>query len=195
VTVDPLEIRTDRLLLWVPGPGAASQLVRFHTENEAHLRRWSPPTPPGWGEAWFWERRLDDSRSDALAGRTLRMVISWLDDDERRILGTISLTDLIRGPLQQANLGYALGERVQGKGVAIEAVRAISTHAFDVLRLHRVSANYMPTNERSGRVLRRAGFVVVGYARDYLFVDGAWRDHVLTQLVDPAARPPVLPTG
>jgi ribosomal-protein-alanine N-acetyltransferase len=28
--------------------------------------------------------------------------------------------------------------------------------------------------------LRALGFTVEGYARDYLFIDGAWRDHVLT---------------
>ncbi len=193
MTVDPLEIRTDRLVLWVPGPDAASRLLRFHDDNDAHLHRWAPPAPPGWTTLAFWERRLDDSRNDALAGRSLRMSIAWADDDERRVLGTIALTDLLRGPLQQANLGYALAERSQGKGVMTEAVRAICAHAFDVLRLHRVSASYMPTNDRSGRVLRRVGFVVVGYARDYLFIDGAWRDHVLTQLMDPANRPPVLP--
>ena len=46
-------------------------------------------------------------------------------------------------------------------------------------------ANYMPINERSGRLLRSLGFQVEGYARDYLYVGGAWRDHVLTALTNP----------
>jgi len=33
-------------------------------------------------------------------------------------------------------------------------------------------------------VLRRLGFVPQGYARDYLRIDGEWRDHVLTALVN-----------
>ena len=40
--------------------------------------------------------------------------------------------------------------------------------------------HYQPNNERSGRLLRSLGFTVEGYARDYLYIDGAWRDHVLT---------------
>ena len=42
----------------------------------------------------------------------------------------------------------------------------------------------MPTNERSARLLRRLGFAVEGYARDYLLLDGQWRDHVMTALIN-----------
>jgi len=74
-----------------------------------------------------------------------------------------------------------------------EAVRAATAYSFETLRLHQVHANYVPTNEASARVLRRAGFTVYGYVRDYLYIDGAWRDHVMTVLTDPTGRPPDLP--
>jgi ribosomal-protein-alanine N-acetyltransferase len=66
-----------------------------------------------------------------------------------------------------------------------EALEAAIRYAFDELRLHRIMANYVPTNERSGRVLRRLGFVIEGYARDYLFIGGRFMDHVLTSLTNP----------
>jgi ribosomal-protein-alanine N-acetyltransferase len=47
-------------------------------------------------------------------------------------------------------------------------------------------ANYRPENERSGILLERLGFVREGLAKDYLFIDGQWRDHVLTSLTNPA---------
>ena len=46
-------------------------------------------------------------------------------------------------------------------------------------------ANYRPENDRSRKLLERLGFVREGLARDYLFIDGAWRDHVLTALTNP----------
>jgi ribosomal-protein-alanine N-acetyltransferase len=46
-------------------------------------------------------------------------------------------------------------------------------------------ADYMPRNRRSAAVLRQAGFVVEGYAREYLRIDGRWEDHVLTAITNP----------
>lgn len=37
----------------------------------------------------------------------------------------------------------------------------------------------------SARLLERLGFVKEGYAREYLHIDGAWRDHVLTARTNP----------
>ena len=45
-------------------------------------------------------------------------------------------------------------------------------------------------NERSGSLLRRLGFAVEGYARDLLYLRGAWRDHVMTALLNPRWKPP-----
>ena len=66
-----------------------------------------------------------------------------------------------------------------------EALRAATAWIFGELRLHRIMANYRPENARSGRVLERLGFVREGFAKDYLFIDGAWTDHVLTALTTP----------
>ena len=70
-----------------------------------------------------------------------------------------------------------------------EALRASLDYVFQVLNLHRVMANFMPHNARSNGLLRRLGFTVEGYARDYLYIDGAWRDHVLTSLTNPEWKP------
>ena len=48
--------------------------------------------------------------------------------------------------------------------------------------MHRIMANYMPHNQRSGNLLKKLGFVVEGYARDYLLINGKWEDHILTSL-------------
>jgi len=61
------------------------------------------------------------------------------------------------------------------------------------LQLHRIMANYVPTNDKSARLLRRLGFSVEGYAPDYLFLDGVWKDHILTSLHHPNPSEPATP--
>ena len=79
-----------------------------------------------------------------------------------------------------------IDQELQGDGYMYEALERLMRYAFEDLRLHRVMANYQPVNIRSGRLLERLGFEREGYARDYLHVDGGWRDHVMTALVRPA---------
>ncbi len=185
-----IEITSDRLLLFVYGPEDAARMREHAVRNEAHFDRWSPPASDDRGTDRHWESKGKKNRAEAQAGTGYRFAIVWRDDPGGPVLGTIALTEISRGPMQHANVGYGLDEAAQGKGIMAEALRALSTWAFDVLRLHRLAANHAPTNERSARVLRRCGYVVVGYARDYLFINGAWRDHVLTALTDPGDRPP-----
>lgn len=90
-------------------------------------------------------------------------------------------------------MGYALGPGAQGKGYMVEAARAGIEFMFDRVGLHRIMANYMPDNRRSAAVLSRLGFTVEGSAKDYLFLNGAWQDHVLTSLTSPEPIAPVVP--
>jgi ribosomal-protein-alanine N-acetyltransferase len=66
-----------------------------------------------------------------------------------------------------------------------EALKVAINYVFIELNLHRIMAAYIPHNQRSGRLLKRLGFLVEGYARDYLMIDGQWQDHILTSLINP----------
>ena len=50
--------------------------------------------------------------------------------------------------------------------------------------MHRIIAAYLPHNQRSGKLLKQLGFVVEGYARDDLMINGQWQDHILTSLIN-----------
>lgn len=81
-------------------------------------------------------------------------------------------------------MGYALAENEQGQGYMTEALQVAVEYVFKELNMHRVMANYIPQNQRSGNVLMRLGFVVEGYAREYLLINGQWQDHTLTSLTN-----------
>ena len=78
-----------------------------------------------------------------------------------------------------ASLGYWMGEVHAGKGFMSEAVRLAMPLAARQLRLRRIEAACVPENKASLRLLEKAEFVREGYAREYLSINGVWRDHLL----------------
>lgn len=181
---------TSRLRLERLRPDHAERMVAFHERNREHLRSTSPPRPAGYYGLPFWR---EAGARQAEPFDTARSV-SWLmflREDDSAVVGTINLNEIIRGPFRACFLGYALDHAQVGRGLMSEGLRPVIDHAFETLRLNRIMANYMPSNVRSGAVLERLGFVREGFSAGYLFIDGAWRDHVMTALRNP--RPPLPP--
>lgn len=104
-------------------------------------------------------------------------------DDDGAVVGRITLNGIVRGPFQSCSMGYWLAPNVNGRGYATRAVRAMTALAFGELGLHRVQAETLRHNERSQRVLARAGFRPIGMAPRYLQIAGEWQDHDLFQLL------------
>ena len=182
-------LQTERLTLTLPGSEAAGAYVDYLERNRAHFAPWVPRQPEGVYSEVHCRLALLHAREEWAAGHSARFMFFRRGQEGGEVVGNASLTEIVRGPLLGCNLGYKLDEAAQGQGLMFEALTALVAWGFDEMGLHRIAANYRPTNERSGRVLRRLGFVVEGYARDYLFIDDAWRDHILTALTNPKARP------
>lgn len=128
----------------------------------------------------------------ALEGSAYKFAIVKEDasDPNTTIVGWLSFTNIIRSVFQATHLGYKLAEHAQHHGYMTEAARAGIDFAFGTLRIHRIMANYLPHNRRSSAVLGRLGFEREGYAKSYLFINGKWRDHILTSLVNPESVVP-----
>jgi [ribosomal protein S5]-alanine N-acetyltransferase len=63
---------------------------------------------------------------------------------------------------QDAELGYWLVKPLWGKGFMSEAATAMVDHAFTIAGIEKLVTCYFDSNPASGKVLRRAGFDVVG---------------------------------
>lgn len=185
----PIHLSTPRLILRLGEPADVEAILDYYRRNAEFFAPTSPPRPADFVTAAYWHARLVRDAADAVAQKSLRLFL-FGRGDPARVIGTASLSEIVRMPLHACYLGYALDEREQGKGLMHEALQAVIDHAFHAMNLHRLIAGYVPTNQRSARVLRRLGFVIEGYARDYLYVNGAWHDHVLTGLVNPDWRDP-----
>jgi [ribosomal protein S5]-alanine N-acetyltransferase len=181
-------INTPRLMLTVPTPDEAPRLLRYAADNKTHLSPWEPIRPDEYYTLDFWANEAASCIEEFRQGRSLLLVLLDRGDPSGPVHGQCAFSHIVRGPLQAAYLGYSLDYRAVGRGLMSEALTAAIRYAFDELNLHRIMANYMPTNERSGRLLRRLGFTVEGYARDYVLVAGKWQDNILTSLVNASWR-------
>jgi ribosomal-protein-alanine N-acetyltransferase len=186
----PLRLQTERLIMTIPGPQCAARLVEYFEDNHDHLARWEPPYPQGMFTVPFWERRLSQNQREYRARRSMRLVLNRREAPSGQVVGCANFTQFVRGAFMACTLGYSLARDAQSQGLMFEALGRALAHVFDELGMHRVMANYLPTNERSGRLLRRLGFAVEGYARDYIFINGSWRDHVLTARIAPRPTAP-----
>ena len=180
----PLVLDSERLTLQIPGGKLAPRMVSYFETNRSHLAPWEPPFPKGLFTNAFWERRLRQNQQEYTQGKSMRLVLLRKEDPEGSVVGLANFTQFVRGAFMACTLGYSIDEDAEGKGLMREALTRAIRHVFEDLSLHRVQANYIPTNERSGNLLRRLGFRVEGYARDYIFINGAWRDHILTAKIN-----------
>ena len=170
--------------------GDAERLLAFHTRNVDHLRRWSPPVPEDFLTIGYWRRWTSAAKTLFDQDRSMRLVLHLRHDEDSRLVGQINLSNIQRGAMAAGTVGYQIDRSLEGRGLMAEAMGMAVDFCFGPFGLHRIIATYMPENRRSAALLRRLGFEVEGYARDYLFIDGQWRDHVLTSLIAPIAKDP-----
>lgn len=180
-----MQLETERLHLLPAEPALAQRYVDFFRTNADHLRPWNPASSILTYDVAAQQAKLTDSAFRRAAGTHFEFAIALRTDRAGALAGHVTLSNVVRGVFQACYLGYQLSAEAQGNGYMNEAVRAVVRFAFEDLHLHRIMANYMPANERSARLLKRLGFTNEGTAREYLFLNGAWQDHILTSLTNP----------
>lgn len=171
-------LTTENLILKTPSIEDFSALKAFESSNKAHLGKWESITNLADEDYQnlliHWKKECDEEKS-------VRFFI-FDKKNPNQIIGMCNLTQIFRGVFQACYLGYKIDHAYQGKGFMFEALQEMIRFAFEDFNLHRIMANYMPTNIRSAKLLNRLGFEVEGYAKNYLLINNKWEDHTLTSL-------------
>ena len=165
------------------GMGDAQTLLKFYTENRAHLTPWEPERSDRFYTLAYWQEQMQNREVEMQEGRAAFFIAV---DDTGNVIAVCNLTNIVRGVFQACYMGYAVAEAYQGKGVMKALCEYVVNYAFEELQLNRVMSNYLPHNERSGNLLKSLGFEQEGYAKRYLKIHGQWLDHILTARVNPA---------
>jgi ribosomal-protein-alanine N-acetyltransferase len=149
--------------------------------NEEWLAPWEgrqPTLPPTtWAERHSpasFAAMLRSMRRESRAGRSLPFAVML----NGSLVGQVTVSNVVRGAFQSASVGYWVDRAVAGRGVMPTALALVVDHCLTTVGLHRIEANIRPENGPSLRVVRKLGFREEGLHPRYLFIDGAWRDHL-----------------
>ena len=95
-------------------------------------------------------------------------------------VGLILRDDVYRGT---AEIGYWLGEEFWGRGIATEALIAVTEYAFANFDLCRLYAHVFDWNGASSRVLEKAGYEFEGRMRKSVIKEGQTIDQLMYAMV------------
>ncbi|HEY8582629.1 MAG TPA: GNAT family N-acetyltransferase [Capillimicrobium sp.] len=124
--------------------------------DSVRFTRIPEPPPHDFAEEWL-ERYRPGQPDPTRAGFAI------VDDDDT-FLG-VALAPSIDHPGRQVELGYLVAPWARGRGVAAEALRQLTSWAFDELGALRAYLIINATNGASRRVAERAGYQREGLMR------------------------------
>jgi ribosomal-protein-alanine N-acetyltransferase len=156
----------------------------LRNRSRAHLTPWEPSWPEDELTRASFRHKLRRHAEDIRDGRSYPFFIFRLSDEA--LLGGLTLSRVQRGVSHSASLGYWIGAPFVRRGYTLAAVKAALAFGFEDLNLHRLEAACQPDNAASQALLLKAGFTEEGRAASYLKINGAWRDHLLFGIVNPA---------
>ena len=149
-------------------------------ESRAHLTEWEEAWTPEQADAAAFKRRLRIYDRDRRRGGGLFLLAFRLHDNA--LVGGVTLSNIRYGASRSGLVGYWVGAAYARQGYGTAAVSALAAHAFEAIELNRLVAACQPGNIASQKLLDRCGFRREGLARDYLMINGQWRDHYIYAL-------------
>lgn len=158
-----------------------AEWLRVRRASRALHEPWEPAPAPGFDPYSDEAFDLAFSTCDELE-RQRFVIVAETSKGVEEIVGQVGLSQISRGPFQNAVMGYWGSALQAGKGFVSEGVRRVLSRAFvlapEGLGLHRVEANVIPGNEASIRLVRRVGMRLEGFSPRYLQIAGRYQDHL-----------------
>jgi ribosomal-protein-alanine N-acetyltransferase len=181
-----LWLDTEHWLLMTVTPAYAPLYARLHERNGDHFRM-AMSLLPEMSQPTFWAPVLQRQQRATEDGTGLFLAGFHKEHGRTEIGCSISFSGIVHDEFETCWLGYRLDRRLEGRGLMHAALAPAIAAVFERYKLHRIMASHQPDNLRSGKLLRRLGFGIDGYARDFIRVNGRWHDNVLVSLIEPGA--------
>jgi RimJ/RimL family protein N-acetyltransferase len=107
------------------------------------------------------------------------LFLAIIAKNDNKHIGNIKL-----GPINRhhkyADVGIIIGDKTfWGKGYATEAIKLVVAYAFEVLKLHKLTAGAYMNNAGSVKIFKKAGFSIEGLRKRQYLYKGRYVDAVL----------------
>ncbi|MNC16610.1 putative ribosomal N-acetyltransferase YdaF [compost metagenome] len=179
-----MELIEQRVYFRFPEDADAEEMTAMYKRNREFFEKFSPNATDEFYTEEHQLQLITKSKVDRAEDRRYDFVICHKEDG--RIIGSIGLSFVVRGPLQSCMIGYSMDQEYNGKGYMTEAVKQVVRYAFEVLKFHRITGEASPHNPGSIRVLENAGFHKEGIARSNVKINGVWEDHQVLAIINPS---------
>jgi len=161
----------------------ALALSEYYLKNIEHLKRWEPDKDAKFHDLDSWQHRLKQRELEQKEKKSAYFIA--FDKTTSKIIATCNLSEIIYGAFLACYMGYSISEDYQGQGKMKQLCYHVINYAFNDLKLNRIMSNNMPNNIKSEKLLTSLGFEIEGKAKNYLFINGQWQDHILNSLLNP----------
>ncbi len=145
--VDPVELRTERLLLRPFRPEDVDDVYAYAVDPE--WARYNKPVPQPYTRRHAEEFVARCVRADPKEHVEFAIVLGG------RVVGSVRLTIALEQRV--AGMGYSIAREHWGKGLVAEAARAIIDWAFPAFELEKIVSRADARNQRSWRVMEKLG--------------------------------------
>jgi ribosomal-protein-alanine N-acetyltransferase len=98
------------------------------------------------------------------------------------IVGQLNVANILHGSVSSCVIGYWIVPEVAGLGITPTAVALAMDYMFNAVGLHRVEIDIRPENGASIRVVQKLGLRYEGLKKNYIHINGDWRDHYIFAL-------------
>ncbi|MCF4100911.1 GNAT family N-acetyltransferase [Gillisia sp. M10.2A] len=127
------------------------------------------------------KKYIQNSHRDIFDVKQLRLVICTMEDAP---IGLIDIFDL-EPKDRRAALGILIvNDENRGKGYGAQALSLVCDYCFTHLGLHQVYAGVTTDNLASIKLFENNNFEKVGIKKDWILVNGIFKDEILYQLIN-----------
>ena len=99
-------------------------------------------------------------------------------------IGTVDITDF--SPMHaRGEVGIVIRKEFRGAGYAKDALTLLCEYAFDFLSLSQLYAHVTTDNDVCVKLFTSCGFVQCGLLKNWLQVEGCYKDALLLQCLNP----------